>query len=212
MKEFDYKTVKNHKTAVLLKPLFYVLSRIFFKIRCVGRENIPNEGGFILAANHISAPDPVFVYTSIKRPIHFMNKQENFEKGLFRWLYIHFNAFPVNRGGADKSAIEYSVKILNSGQILGIFPEGTRSKDYTPQSAKAGVALIAREAKADVLPVSVYADNRAKPFSKITIRFGELMPYESLGFTGSGRSDELKTVARNIMERITAQWEEGHCK
>jgi hypothetical protein len=63
-----------------------------------------------------------------------------------------------------------------------------------------------------VLPVSVYADNRAKPFSKITIRFGELMPYETLGFTDSGRSDELKTVARNIMERITAQWEEGHCK
>lgn len=100
--------------------------------------------------------------------------------------------------------MEYSIKIIEQGYTLGIFPEGTRSKDGVPQTPKAGVALIARETKADIVPVSIYSEGKVKFRSKIIIRFGKAIPYESLGFTQSGKSSELRAASRLIMDEIIA--------
>ena len=119
---------------------------------------------------------------------------------------------PVHRGKGDTAVVQQAIRQVQAGQGALIFPEGTRSKDYKPGRAKSGVALIAKQTGADVLPVSIYTDTQYKRGTKITIRFGKLIKNEEFGFTEEGHSAELKNAARRIMGEITALWEEGHCK
>ena len=212
MKEFDYSSVKGYKFYNVLKPFYKLLAKTFMRIKYVGKENIPEKGGFIIASNHITSPDPTYLITEIKTPIHFMNKQEHFEKPVMNWIYTHTDSFPVNRGRSDIKAIEYSIKVIEHGDILGIFPEGTRSKDFAPKNAKTGIALIARETKAGILPVSIYTADKAKLFTKLTIRFGKMIPFETLGFSDGGKSEELRSASNLVMNEIVKLWEEGHCK
>lgn len=202
MKEFDYSEVKQYKFYDLVLPGVRFLSKILYRIKFVGRENVPKTGGLILASNHYNTVDPGFIMVSGVRKIHFMNKGENFETPLKNWVYTHANAFPVKRGSADKTAVEFSIKLINEGHTLGIFPEGTRSRDGAPREPKTGVALIAREAKADVVPVSIYSQGKAKLFSKVIIRFGKPIPYDALGFTENNKASELKAASRLIMDEI----------
>ncbi len=214
MKGFDYSKVKEEEEFYdNLRPLGLKIVNSLHKIEYVGIENIPAEGGFILASNHIKALDPVFIALGVKdRQIHFMGKKELFEKPVVRSLLAKMNGFPIVRGTADKEAVFYAERIVKEGKILGIFPEGTRSKDYKPARAKSGIGLIAREAKADVLPVSIYNCDDMKKGSKLTIRFGELIPYENLGFTCDDSREEVKACAKLVMDEIKKLWEMGHCE
>jgi len=210
MKEFDYSRVQSYRLAEVMKPFLRLLAKTLMKIRYEGTENIPENGGYIVASNHITAPDPTYILTRIKTPVHYMNKTEHFKKPVMNWIYTRFNSFPVNRGQSDRKAIDYSIKVIEQGNVLGIFPEGTRSKDFAPKQARTGVALIARETKADVLPVAIYTSDQAKPFTRLTIRFGPLIPYESLGFGNAGKSEELKAASDIIMKEIVTLWQQGH--
>ncbi len=208
MKRFDYSRVRIYKAYKFLAPVGRFAVKIKYKVKYVGRENIPAEGGFILASNHITAFDPVILGSGKGRTVHFMAKEELFRKRFIGWFLTRLNAFPVNRGGSDKTAVNYAIRIVKEGGILGIFPEGTRSETGAPMAPKAGIALIAKAAKADVLPVSIYSEDN----TKLTVRFGKIIPYEELGITDSGRSSELKDASRLIMGKITELWEEGHCE
>ena len=211
MKAFDYETVRDHKSYDILMPIARIASGIAAKPKIVGLENVPEEGGFILASNHLTSFDPVHIASHFPKPVHFMGKEEAFASPFTNWFFTKLNAFPVSRGSADKSSVEYAIKIVREGCVLGIFPEGTRSKDFKPARAKSGVALIAKAARADVLPASIYTSDDAKFGSKLTIRFGEMIHFEELGFTDEEHSSkELKEAARVIMERIVALWEKGH--
>ncbi len=210
MKPFDYSRVKQYKFASLMKPFLKAVFFTFFRVKVIGRENIPKSGGVIVASNHISGIDPVFIYTLLKTPIHYMSKQELFESPVLGCMYRHLNGFPIKRGTVDKRAIEYAINVVKKGNALGIFPEGTRSEDYTPQPPKAGVALIARETGASVLPVSIYSQGRTKPFSKVTVRFGEMIPCETFSFGSGAKSAELKDASMLIMDHIRALWALKH--
>ncbi|NLX93330.1 MAG: 1-acyl-sn-glycerol-3-phosphate acyltransferase [Clostridiales bacterium] len=212
MKAFDYSRIKKYKFAVLMKPFFKTVFLGSYRVQVIGRENIPKEGGFIVASNHISGIDAVFIYVLLRTPIHYMGKQELFELPVLGTMYQHLNGFPVTRGTGDKKAIKYAIDVVKQGGVLGIFPEGTRSKDFTPQPAKAGVALIARQAKAGVLPVSIYSEGRAKPFSKVTVRFGEIIPYENFTFGSGIKSNELKDALDLVMNKVKALWALKHSK
>ena len=209
---FDYSVVRDRKYYnVITKPLRPFL-KLFLRVKCVGKENIPQEGAFILACNHINILDPVILISECKRPIHFMAKSEAFKNKFAAWFLTHLNVFPVNRGRNDKSSVEYAVKLIENGHILGIFPEGTRSKDLKPAKAKAGVTLIAKQTQADILPASVYCEKKKGLFRKITVRFGEIIKYEELGLDGECSTRELRGAAEKIMGEIVDLWEEGHCK
>lgn len=210
MNDFDYSRVKQYKFALLMRPVVKFIYFALFKIKVVGKENIPKNGGYIVASNHVSVFDSGFPYIHIKTPVHYMSKQELFEKPFDSWLYRHLNAFPVSRGTADRGALEYAISVVKQGGVLGIFPEGTRSEDYTPQAAKAGVALITRETEASVLPVSIYSQGKIKPFSKVTVRFGKMIPYENFAFGSGAKSAELKDASRLIMNDIKALWALQH--
>lgn len=214
MKGFDYSVeIKDSKTYDKLKPLGASIINKLYKIEYIGVENIPAEGGFIIASNHMHALDPVFIGLGIdNRQLHFMGKKELFENPIAKCFLTKLNGFPIVRGGADSEALDYAIRVVKEGHILGIFPEGTRSRDYKPARAKKGVALIAKEAKADILPVSIYTSDDMKKHTKLTIRFGEVIPYENLGFTDDGSKEQLRNCANAVMDKIKNLWRMGHCK
>ena len=214
MKGFDYSVeIKDSKTYETLRPVGKKLADMLYEIEYIGTENIPVEGGFILASNHINALDPVFIGLGIEnRQLHFMGKKELFENPFVKAFLTKLNGFPIVRGSGDSDALNYAVRVASEGNILGIFPEGTRSKDYKPARAKSGVSVIAHKAKVPVLPVSIYNCDEMKRKSKITIRFGELISYENLGLSEDASREEIKGSAKMIMGEIVKLWEMGHCE
>lgn len=209
---YDFSKIKEYKMYPALVPVAQAVCKTVYRCHYIGRENIPKSGGFILACNHQSNFDPIALGGAGRRVIHFMGKEELFENKAAGWFLTHLNAFPVVRGKGDMSAVNFAEQIIRSGWVLGIFPEGTRSSDYKPMRAKSGVALIAKQTGADVLPAAIYTDTQYKTGSKLTVRFGKCIKNEEFGFTDAVKSRELKDASRRIMDEITALWEEGHCK
>ncbi len=214
MKGFDYSAeIKDSGLYEKLRPVGKTLEQMLYKIEYVGTENIPENGGFILASNHINALDPVFIAVGMeKRQLHFMGKKELFENPVVKYFLTKLNGFPIIRGAADTAALDYAIRVVKEGNVLGIFPEGTRSKDYKPARAKSGVAMIAHQTKAPVLPVSLYTSDNLKRHTKLTVRFGEVIPYENLGMSDDPTREETKECARFIMSEIVKLWEMGHCE
>mgnify|MGYP002534176336 CR=1 FL=1 len=210
--QFDFSKVKEYKLYQALRWVA-VLFCLRYKVTYIGRENIPQDGGFIIACNHQSGVDPIILGRGVKRTIHFMAKEELFENEALGIFIKHLNAFPVRRGQGDTTAVEFAEDIVRNGYVLGIFPEGTRSKDFKPARGKSGTALIAKMTGADVLPVSIYTSDRYKKGTRLTVRFGKLIKNEEFGFTEEPHSaKELKDATKRIMGDITSLWEEGHCE
>lgn len=122
-----------------LRDLCRVISWIIFRVHISGRENIPQDGAFVLVGNHISNFDPVILSFITPRPIHFMAKAELFRTKFTKWLFESVKTIKVERGSNDISAIKKSLNVLKNGEILGIFPEGTRTSGRNAESsAKSG--------------------------------------------------------------------------
>ncbi len=182
------------------KGLVNGLVKVLYRVEFEGVENIPEDGGFIVVANHRSLVDPIFIAVKSKRQFHFMAKSELF---FFPMKYIMkgLGAFPVHRGKGDSSAVETAEKILADGKILSMFPEGTRSKTGEPLVVKSGVARIAHHAKSAVLPVGITFEKKLSLFKKVKIKYGTLIPFEDLK-TGEGKTHDLKASSEFIMSKI----------
>lgn len=202
----DRDAAFEEKTYRKLIKTARALLKIVFDIEVHGQENIPQNGGFILAANHMSFFDPVMLCAFCNRTCFFMAKSELFEKPFLGTFIRKMNAFPVKRGTSDKAALGFAEKIIKQGKVLGIFPEGKRTADFKPIKPKNGVAYLAKKAKADVLPVSIHR-NKGEIFRPdVVIRFGELIDYESLGLEGEYKPQKIRSAAKLIMDSIAALW------
>ncbi len=203
------KSKKFYKT---IRAIGRPLMKMLFKTTVVGTENIPKESGYILCCNHTHFMDVAFLIVSVPHTICFMAKEELFHNKLANWFLTKMGAFPVVRGSGTgaASAIKKAEDVLLNGDVAGIFPEGTRSKDGKPKKAKSGVAIIASQANRPVLPVSIYYSGKLKLFKKVTLRIGKLIPNEQLALKDTDRA-ELRRVSSIIMDSIIAQWEEGSC-
>lgn len=187
-----------------------VLCHILFRYRIVGKENVPNEKGFILASNHRTNFDPLFVAVHLKQTVCFMAKAELFQKAWMKWLMKRLNAFPVERGKGDTGALDWAMDVLRKGGVLGMFPEGHRSEDGKPLRPKSGAAMIAGQTHADVVPCAVCFDYPLKFRSQVTVRYGHPICFEDLGFTGEANSPrEIKGASHLIMGEIIKLLEEG---
>lgn len=195
-----------------LIAFFKPLVKLLFPFTVHGRENIPAECSgtpVILCCNHISIIDPVFLEMGQKRHVYFMAKAELFQNRLARWFFgKQLGAFPVKRGAGDTGALDTAERIVREGKIMGIFPEGTRSKDGSLGRAKSGAALIAAQTGAYVLPVSIRSkDQKVRLFRRTALRFGELLSPEELHL--SGEKPDLRYASRLIMQRIGELMEES---
>lgn len=157
---------------------------IKFKVEVYGSENLPQEGGFILASNHISDYDPILIGIKLKRQLNFMAKAELFENKLFGAVLRGLGAFPVERGKGDNTAIMKAIDTVKGGDVLAIFPEGTRSKDGQLRRFKSGAIVVAAQTGANIIPTSVYIegiyDNKRKLRPRVVVRYGELIPNQQL--------------------------------
>lgn len=153
-------------------PIFHLL----FPYKIVGKDKLRNQKkGYILCANHISLLDPVYLIYGLTRKnrIYIMAKGELFKNKLFSWFFTKVGAFPVNRGvGAD--GLKTAAAVLESGNPLMVFPEGTRSKDGKLGRGKMGAAMLVNGMNTYVLPVSIVTKNqKVKIFRKTTLVVGD---------------------------------------
>ncbi|MDU2066516.1 MAG: lysophospholipid acyltransferase family protein [Sporomusaceae bacterium] len=144
----------------LLRLLFNPLFKGLFRLKVTGRKHLPQQGGYILAANHMSNWDPPVLGTAMSVRLHFMAKLELFQIPLFGAAIRSLGAFPVKRGVADRTALRTAIDLLKEGKIVGIFPEGTRSKTGELQKPAAGLEMIAAKAEVPVVPAAIYGTNR----------------------------------------------------
>ncbi|QEU96491.1 lysophospholipid acyltransferase family protein [Streptomyces kanamyceticus] len=192
---------------VILGPLL----RLMFRPRIEGLEHIPESGAAIVAGNHLSFSDHFLMPAIIKRRITFLAKAEYFTgpgvKGrLTAAFFRSAGQIPVDRSGkeAGQAAIREGLGVLRKGELLGIYPEGTRSHDGRLYKGKVGVAAMALKAQVPVIPCAMIGTFEAQPpgqkvpnFQKVTIRFGE-----PLDFSRYSGMDNEKAVLRAVTDEI----------
>lgn len=147
-----------------------VLSPLY-RFEVIGAENFPKEGGILLCSNHIHALDPPVVGMTAPRTVHFMAKEELFKAPILGPLLPKVNAFPVKRGMSDREALRTALKILKSGEVVGLFPEGTRSTDGVLKKGLSGAGFFALRGNADVMPCAIIGPYKA--FRKVRVVYGE---------------------------------------
>lgn len=125
------------------------------KISVTGVENLPMTGGAIVACNHLSFFDGFALQFAMPRPIYFMGKEENFKNPFLRFFMYQIGAFPVKRGTYDRGALDQALRILKSGELLGMFPEGTRTYGKGLIEAKGGAAILAIKMDCPIIPVAL---------------------------------------------------------
>ena len=184
-----------------VRPIYSLL----YPAEVEGVENVPDEGGCVLVANHLSNRDPVYIAARVRnRCLHFMAKIELFKfKPLGAGLRA-LMAFPVDRGHNDLNAVRTSLKLLADGHILGVFPQGTRSKDNTPTPMLNGVSMIALRAGKPVIPV--YIGGPYKLFRKTPLRFGKPVDLSDFGRRMDGET--LNAATKRIEQAVWAMKDE----
>ena len=154
--------------------------RFLFKLMAwniQGVENMPAEGPVILAINHQSLWDPIAAASSPPRKVSFMAKEEIFSIPVLGKIFSKLGAFPVKRGQGDVNAIRQSLASLKEGRVLGLFPEGTRSKDGEIQKGLPGMVLLMEKSKASVVPVKVFGTRKllTRGWGNIAVVIGKPM-------------------------------------
>lgn len=180
--------------------------RRLYKLNIVGAENVPKDGSFILCSNHTAKFDPVVLILGVPRRVHFMAKKETFKVPLFGRLIVKLGMFPVSRGQADTTALKTALNYLKNGEIVGIFPQGTRRPGLDPKTteAKDGVAMLSYRTKCTVLPAFIKTKKRKlRPFSKTTVIIGKPIYNDELGMV-NGTPSEYKKATERIFGDICA--------
>ncbi|TWT07610.1 1-acyl-sn-glycerol-3-phosphate acyltransferase [Planococcus sp. CPCC 101016] len=172
-----------------------VLSPLY-RFEIIGAENFPKEGGILLCSNHIHALDPPVVGMTAPRTVHFMAKEELFKAPILGPILPKVNAFPVKRGMSDREALRTALKILKSGEVVGLFPEGTRSTDGVLKKGLSGAGFFALRGNADVMPCAIIGPY--KTFRKVKVVYGEPIRMEPF----RERKASVDEVTEAIMSSI----------
>ena len=181
----------------VFKPIF----GFCYLNKATGLENLPEDGAFVLCANHLSGLDPICIAARLPQKIDlaFLAKKELFENKFLKLLIDALGAIPVDRGGADIAAIRASMQALKDGKCLLIFPQGTRSKDNTPTPMLSGASMIALRGGVPVIPC--YIDGPYKMLRRIDIRFGK-----AIDFSDFGRKCDAATLEEATRRIEAAVW------
>ncbi len=165
----------------LVTHVFYMIRfKLVYRLEVQGRENIPEDNSYIIAANHLSTLDPPLVCSVMKRGVAYMAKKELFENPFMRWWLDWLGAFAVDREKLGVSTIKTVMTIKKTGWVLGIFPQGTRQEPGEISNITKGFASLAKSTKCGILPVGITGTQEVKrlPFTgKIVVKIGKLIPY-----------------------------------
>ena len=213
MSEKAAKTNKNHSYReakfyniwrriflFLVTHIFYMIRfKLVYRLEVQGRENIPKDNNFLIAANHLSTLDPPLICAVMDRGVACMAKIELFENPFLRWWLNWLGAFAVDREHVSVSTLKTVKAIKNTKWVLGIFPQGTRQLDGEIKNITKGFANIAKINKCGILPIGITGTEVAKriPFSgKIVVKIGEVIPY-------SDNIDEMVSKWGEAIQNLT---------
>jgi glycerol-3-phosphate dehydrogenase (NAD(P)+) len=208
---YHERTRRRGVNSLVYWPLRWIIKPsilLYFRLRRLGTEHIP-EGGVILASNHRSFLDPFAIGCSLGRPIYFVAKQELFKNPLLGWILNCLGAFPVKRGASDDESVDTSLALLERGQAVVIFPEGTRIRTGSLASPKRGVGRLALQSGKPVVPIAVTNSEHARRGWRIRpvrvhLRFGPALTFPRV-------DDPSPFLAGEVTERIWPcvglQWE-----
>ena len=193
----------------VLKVVATPLYRGLLRVAVEGRHRVPASGGVIVAANHISFFDSVALMLSVPRRAYFIGKAEYMDSWRTRTILPALGLIPIDREQARRAmaALEVAAEVLNRGDVLGIYPEGTRSRDGLLHRGHSGVAQLALMSGAPVVPVGLIGTDRIqplgakvpRPFRRATVRFGE--PIDPTSYGGSSRR-RRQMLTEDLMEAI----------
>jgi 1-acyl-sn-glycerol-3-phosphate acyltransferase len=200
----------------LVKAVLTPLLRLLFRVRVEGREHVPSAGPAVLAANHQSFCDSLFLPLVVRRRVTFLAKAEYFDKWRTAWFFRSVGQIPIHRGGGDASAraLETAREVLEAGSLVALYPEGTRSTDGNVHRGRTGVARLALECGVPVVPVGISGTEAIqprgsrllRPFRRVRVRFGEPMTFDSAGLvdaeTGRTSTERLRGFTERLMREI----------
>ncbi len=184
---------------VVLKVLRWFVNAIF-RIEVVNSENLPKNGSCVVCLNHISAWDPLVVGMSLNREVRFLAKRELMKIPLVGWFLKTIGTIPIKRGASDIGAIKASLKVLKDGEVLGIFPTGTRDRVHKDAKVKSGAALIAVKAESPVVPIHIITDY--KLFKPVKIVIGNPIDLNKKIVNKRPTQEELAAASSEIYESI----------
>jgi len=195
----------------LVKALLTPVLRFFYRVRVEGLEHLPPEGAVILASNHVSFSDSIFLPMVLRRRVTFAAKAEYFDDPRKGWFFRAAGQIPIRRGGGSASddALDAAAGVLEAGGVFGIYPEGTRSPDGRLYRGHTGVARLALRCRCPVVPVAMLGTEHAqpvgrripRPFLPITVRIGAPLVFD----LPPGRAEDREVLRRftdEVMEAL----------
>lgn len=195
----------------VVKVVATPLMRLGFRVRVEGREHVPRTGPVILAANHRSFLDSLFIPAVVHRRVTFVAKAEYFDDPKSAWFFRAVGQIPIRRegGSASERALESAMDVLSDGGVFGIYPEGTRTRDGLMHRGHTGVARLALRSGAPIIPVGLIGTDEIQPVDakmprlgkRVTVRFGAPLDYEHY----LGRDNDhlvLRDIADEIMYEL----------
>ncbi|WP_075982147.1 lysophospholipid acyltransferase family protein [Bacillus massilinigeriensis] len=177
------------------KSVVYGLLKPIYRFDVIGTENFPKEGGVLICTNHIDNLDPPVVGITAPRPIHFFAKEELVHVPVLGKIVLNLNIVPVKRGMSDREALRKGLAVLNEGKVLGIFPEGHRSKTGELGKGLAGAGFFTLRSDALVVPCAIIGPYKA--FKRLKVVYGKPMDMSEYR--------ERKASAKEVTEAIMAQ-------
>ncbi len=174
---------------------------LFYRVKITGIENIPEKGAALLCANHIGQMDMFFFGYRLKRMVHYMAKEELFRNPIISAVIRSLGTFSVKRGKADVGAVRTALKLLEEGEIVGIFPEATRTKGKNPDEIKVkpGASMIAINAGVPIIPVAIAGSY--KPFTEVRVVFGKPFRLDA-DRNKKYDSEELRRMSVELMKKV----------
>lgn len=188
----------------VIKAIFKYPLKLIFGIRVTGAQNVPEQGGFLVCANHTSMADVILVAVAMKHQPRFMAKKEALSVPVVGAFLRSLGAFSVDRGGADVGAVRRAISIIEEGGVVSIFPQGHRYPKVAARSTpvRHGAGLISYRAGCGVLPMYIKTKSgKVKAFRRNEIVIGELIPFDALGFENGG-SAEYRAASELVFDRI----------
>ncbi|MBU8771376.1 lysophospholipid acyltransferase family protein [Cytobacillus oceanisediminis] len=182
------------------KAAVYGVLKPIYRFEVIGKENFPAEGGVLLCSNHIDNLDPPVVGINAPRPVYFMAKEELFNVPVLGKILPDLNAFPVKRGMSDREALRKGLGILKEGKVLGLFPEGTRSKTGQLGKGLAGAGFFALRSEAHVVPCAIIGPYKA--FSRLKVVYGKPIDMKELRERKASAEETTELIMSEIRKLI----------
>lgn len=202
--KLDYERKPSVGWYRVIRVFFWLVFHTFWPLKIIGGENVPRKGSAVIVCNHLSLVDPFVVGFGANRMVNFMGKEELFRTPVLGFLIRKVGAFPVDRAKRDPTSMRVALSVLKGDELLGMFPEGTRSTTGEMLELRAGAARLASRTRTPIIPAAVVNTDRALPPGKwirparIAVQFGK--PFELIELYEKPKDEEAMTRALALIK------------